>query len=846
MAAVHGSKSHRWLRPAFGSEELTERARLLHRVTWIGLGAATLTIGILVVAQPSASARALTMLAGVLALGALVLAISVRGRPREAAVLAVAGMIVIVTALAPSGGGIRSPGVTMYFAFVLLAGVLIGPRGALRAALACALLATTLAVLELSGVIRPRRLDYGPVALLVLNLFYMGMVVALTRVASRSMTSALRRAEAELTDRRDAESRLAMALDAGGIGVWEHVADSGEYRFDRRAFAMFGLPRSADGSVTMNAVRERIHPQDARVIGTMSGLTGGRTAAIEHRVVHPDGTVRHLSVVGRSIPAAGDAPARVIGMVTDVTERKEAELERERLVRDLRERVKELTLLRNVARLLNARLFFDRSLLGEIVRQMPSAWMHDEHCEARIRYDGETYATPGWRETPWTQSRAFETSTASGVIEVAYTQPFPAVDEGPFLAEERALLDSLAEMLVGHLESEHIEQIRRGLEGQLRQAQKMEALGTLAGGIAHDFNNILTAIGGNVDLALLETKEAEVRTYLREVKEAHERARDLVKRILVFSRRQEALKDVVPLQPVVEEALRLIRASLGSNIRVETKFARDLPPILADSTQIHQVLMNLATNAAYAMSEKGGVLTVALDECETCDPLDDGLPAELEPGRYVRLSMRDTGIGMGPDVRERLFEPFFTTKGVRGTGLGLSVVHGIVHEHGGAIRVESQPGRGTLFQLYFPATAEPADAPIVPPASTPLGAGERILCVDDEEAVLFVMTRMLERIGYRAIGCSDPVEALEKFRAAPNGYDAVITDMGMPRMNGVELARALRDIRPHIPIAIASGYGRPPEAPDVDAWISKPPSRDQLARTLDEMLAHAARAAPGP
>ena len=719
------SRLGQWLAaPTFPSEELTERARLLHHAAWISFAAATITFGAIALAQPEPAGRPLAALILVDLLVLVVLGISRFGYPTRAGIFAIAALLTLLTAVAASGGGIRSPSATMYFAIVLIAGVLLGPHAALRTAIVCAILATGLVVAELAGLIDPGATPYGPVGLLFMNLLYIAVVVTLTRVASKSMSDALARSESELAERREAEARLALAVE-----------------------------------------------------------------------------------------------------------------ERERLLADLRERVKEMTLLQEVARLLHARWFFDRSVLAETVRMMPAAWQYPEHCEARIRYRDDTYATPGWRETPWMQSRAFETSTGSGVIEVAYTRELPPADEGPFLAEERALIDSLAEMLVGHLEGEHIETVRRDLEGQLRQSQKMEALGTLAGGIAHDFNNILTAIGGNVDLALLDAHDASMRGYLQEVKQAHERARDLVKRILVFSRRQEALKSVIALEPVVEEALNLIRVSAGQEIRLETHFAPGVPPVLADSSQIHQVLMNLATNAVHAMRDGGGTLSLRLDERTIRRPLEDGAPAELHPGRYVRLSMRDTGVGMSSEIRERLFEPFFTTKGVLGTGLGLSVVHGIVHDHGGAICVESEPGRGTLFELYFPAAVEIPEAAAPAAAAAPAGRGQHILCVDDEEAVLFVMTRTLERIGYSTTGCSTPGEALQTFRADPGAFDAVVTDMGMPGMSGLDLSKEMRAIRPDIPIAIASGYARPQTDPeDISAWIHKPPSREELAATLDELL----------
>ena len=822
-----------WFRaPRFENDELTQRAGVVHRLVWIGMAAGTLALGAVVALQPELAGRTLPAIAVLVLVGLAVLEISRRGYPNVASVIALMTVIAVATALSPGGGGIRSPGATLFFAFVLFAGVLLGHRAALVVAAVCAVIGTLLVVAELNGMIEPA-VRYGPVALLVVNFLYMVLILTMTRLLTSKTQSALNRAEQELAERVETERRLEMALGAGGMGIWQYDPGRDVYHLDGRALAMFNRSPAEPGTLSPELVRELVHPEDRHLIGKLADLAEKESNSCGFRIVNPDGSIRHVFASGTGTRPGPDQPVRVVGMLMDVTAQREATLERERLLYDLGERVKELTLLQNVARMLHARSFFDRAVLSEIVRLMPAGWQYPEHCEARIVFGDETYATPGWRETPWRQTKDFETSTAHGLVEVAYTREFPPAAEGPFLAEERALIDSIAEMLVGHLESEHIEEMRRGLEGQLRQSQKMEALGTLAGGIAHDFNNILTAIGGNVELALLDARDERMRAYLEEVKHAHERARDLVKRILVFGRRQEATKRVIALQPVVEEALRLIRATVGHGIRLETRFASDVAPVLADSTQIHQVLLNLATNAAHAMRESGGVLTVSLDERTTRNPMADRMPAELNPGRYVRLSMRDSGSGMTADVRERIFEPFFTTKGVLGTGLGLSVVHGIVHDHGGGICVESEPGRGTLFELYFPAAVEIAETSAPSERLVARGAGQRILYVDDEEAVLFVMTRTLERLGYRATGFTAPAEALRVFAEDPTAFDAVVSDMGMPGMSGLELARELKRIRPDLPIAIASGYARPQtEAEEISAWIHKPPSRRELAEML--------------
>ncbi|HWA41226.1 MAG TPA: PAS domain S-box protein, partial [Gemmatimonadales bacterium] len=345
---------------------------------------------------------------------------------------------------------------------------------------------------------------------------------------------------------------------------------------------------------------------------------------------------------------------------------------------------------------------------------------------------------------------------------------------------------------------------RASLEEQLRQSQKMEALGTLSGGIAHDFNNILTAINGNAELALEDTESGDpVHRSLLDIRKAGQRAKDLVRQILLFSRREESRRKALDLIPVIEEAIRLLRTSLPKSITIVTELGTAPAFAQADPTQVHQIMMNLGTNAGHAMGEKG-TLTVRLDRVEL-GPRREAMTPDLPDGAYHRLAVTDTGSGMSPETLARIFEPFFTTKGNAGTGLGLSVVHGIMRDHEGAIAVESTPGKGTTFFLHFPVTSErqaEAASATVPRAR---GAGQRILLVDDEEALVQVTSRILERLGYTCTTFTSAPEALAAFRADPMEFDAVITDVSMPLMNGLELALHAKDLRPDLPIALSTG-----------------------------------------
>ena len=384
---------------------------------------------------------------------------------------------------------------------------------------------------------------------------------------------------------------------------------------------------------------------------------------------------------------------------------------------------------------------------------------------------------------------------------------------------------------------------RKKLQDQLRVAQRLEAVGQLAAGIAHDFNNILTAISGNTKLALGDVPKGHtVHQYLEEIGKAASRATKLVRQILSFSRQDPSKREVIQLSAVVDESLRLLRAALRANVSVETDYAVDIAPVSADSTQIHQIVMNLATNASDAIADKQGVLKILLRAVQVDTAMAAAHPG-FHPGPYVQLSIVDNGCGMDERTASRIFDPFFTTKPLgHGTGLGLSVVHGIVHNHGGVITVESSVGKGTSFQVYLPAAVETRTVKRQAlPAEISQGRGERILYIDDEEPLVFLTTRMLKRLGYQVTGCTDPRKALELFRSNPGGFDAVVSDLSMPGMSGTDLARELLQIRPGMPIVIASGYIRPQDnecvrqlgLPDL---MLKPDTIEELGQTLHNLF----------
>ena len=336
---------------------------------------------------------------------------------------------------------------------------------------------------------------------------------------------------------------------------------------------------------------------------------------------------------------------------------------------------------------------------------------------------------------------------------------------------------------------------RKKLQAQLQQAQKMEAVGTLAGGIAHDFNNILAAILGYTELIRLRiTDNAKVKRYAQEIIKAGNRAKDLIGHILTFSRESDQEQQPLYVSIILKEGLKMLRASLPSTIEIRQRIQGDSGKILANPTQVHQVLVNLCTNAAYAMQEEGGVLGIDLARMDM-DAATAALHPDLRPGPYVRLTVSDTGHGIAPEVVERIFDPYFTTKEKgEGTGLGLAVVHGIVSDYGGAIEVNSKPGEGSKFHVYFPRIELDVREESETVETLPTGH-ERILLVDDEESLVEMGKEMLEYLGYSVVRKTSSIDALALFRQEPDGFDLLITDMTMPVMTGDKLAREVTKIR---------------------------------------------------
>jgi PAS domain S-box-containing protein len=637
---------------------------------------------------------------------------------------------------------------------------------------------------------------------------------------------------------RITEERWRLALSGTNAGVFDWDLVTGRIYRDGRYAEMIG--REAAELPEEQIWRDLGHPDDlAAVEQAIADHIEGRTPLYqaEYRLRHKDG--RWIWILGRGkVVARSDTgrALRMVGTQTDITQRKELE-----------ERLRH-----------GEEMSLQLSRLAQI-----GAWEWDLHTarltwspemfrihEVELGYEPTLEKSLGFYppEARRTLTEAMEHAVRSGTgfdLELPFTTGRGHALWVRVLGRAQ-LKDGRASRVYGAFQDitgrRDAEEMRRQLEGQLFQAQKMETLGTLAGGIAHDFNNLLTGILGYQDLALdslLETDPA--RNYLAAAREASLRARELVDQILTFSRQADSEKVPVNLAQVVDDARRFLRATVPATIRIEVDTSAECGRVQADATQIHQVLLNLGSNAAHAMRSTGGTIRITLRQVEVDEELASSLN-NLSVGPYARLDFSDTGHGMDEETRKRIFDPFFTTKEVgQGTGLGLSVVHGIVQAHRGAITVESSPGQGATFTLLLPiATAAASETPTTQD-SYPRGNGELIAVVDDEDIVRSFAQMALEKSGYRVASFDSPSQCLEVVRRNAADYSLLLTDQTMPVMKGIELAAEVRAFAPQLPVVIMSGYFSrisPEKLAQIGhvALLSKPFTNEELARAIAKAI----------
>jgi signal transduction histidine kinase/DNA-binding response OmpR family regulator len=480
--------------------------------------------------------------------------------------------------------------------------------------------------------------------------------------------------------------------------------------------------------------------------------------------------------------------------------------QKDQLEQMVQERTKELRCLYNISNLIaKPDLSFEEVLQG-IVNYIPSAMPHPDDTYVRITSGDHEFTTDQFCETASKQSSSIVVNgKQKGVLDIFLSQQ--QSDDICYLKEQNDFIFNIINKVEKVIERIETKEEKKKLEAQLFQSQKMESLGLLAGGIAHDFNNILFAIQGNIQITLYSLSEdSPLRSHLDEAMKALNRAKEMVKHILAFSRQSEAEKKPVKVQFIIKEVVRLLNSSIPSTITIHQNIDSDAGPVYADPSQIHQILMNLATNAFHAMENDGGHFELNLDQIEMSSDELTILP-DIQPGKYIKLTISDTGQGINPEIMGKIFDPYFTTKAIgKGSGLGLSLVHGIVKNHRGAITVDSQPGKGTVFTILLPVIEETIVNKRKEKTDALYLGKESILFVDDDESIARMMARMLKKIGYQVEVRTNPVEALALFKEKSDQFDIVITDMTMPQMTGDSLAEKMREIRHDIPIIICTGY----------------------------------------
>jgi PAS domain S-box-containing protein len=646
------------------------------------------------------------------------------------------------------------------------------------------------------------------------------MVSVLRDISSR------KRAEAAL---RDSEQRLKQLVEGMPDIVYSFSSKSGGIYYSSRVQDVLGY---APGDSLENPFLwfESIHPEDRETVAAMIGeAKEGNAYKLEYRIRDATGNWHWL--LDRSIGRRVDADEIIIdGIATDITERRMAE----EALRQSEERFALATAGGNVGVWdwdLKTNDMFISSNLKQMLGYSDTETV--EHIDDWIRH-----VHPDDADEVMRQSRACIDGEI-GKFGLEHRMLHKDGGNRWFLASGEVRRDAEGHP-VRFVGIEVDITARKALESQLRQAHKMEAIGTLTGGIAHDFNNILAIVLGNAELALGKLPEWDAaKKNVHEIRVAALRARDVVKQLLAFSRRSEPELKPIQIGTVVRESMKLLRASIPKEVEIRLELPDAEPFVMGDVTQINQILINLATNAAQAMLEDGGTLTIGLRQVHV-DP-DGTFGDKLSSGDYVELSVSDNGPGIAPEHINRIFDPYFTTKSSElSSGMGLAAVHGIVSSHKGSIFVDSQPGGGCSFVIVFPVGRQEVAPTRQPSESIPRGR-ERILFVDDEPSLTQMAVRVLERLGYRVESATDSVEALERFRARPDQFDLLITDISMPKLSGDRLARRILEIRPDLPVILCTGFSEriseeKARLIGVRRYLEKPLDTPKLATAIRQVL----------
>ncbi len=644
---------------------------------------------------------------------------------------------------------------------------------------------------------------------------------------------------------RQSETKFRNLVESSNDWIWEvNVEGFYTYASPQVEVTLGYRPEEVIGKTPFDLMPPE---ESTRIAKIFKDLTekGEAIVALENVNLHKDG--RRIVLETSGVPVRDEAGKLTgyRGMDRDITERKQAEeelWERGKKYRLLADNVSDLIWTMNLETMTFG--FISPSainLSGYSPEEYEALTLQDtlppESLELTMGMISEELGIDGKEGVDPNRSRTFEIEQNQKGGSRIWTEV-----RASFIRDKNGKPENVLGVTRDITERKQAEEQRSKLQEQLRQSQKMESIGTLAGGIAHDFNNILGIIVGNTELAMNDVPEwNQARHSLEEVIKASLRARDMVRQILAFSRQTDEEQKPVRISPILKESLKLLRSSTPTTIEIREDLSAPADTILGDPTQISQVLMNLCTNATHAMREKGGILGVSLRNTELEQDAST-LHSDLTAGKYVVLTVSDTGYGMEPEIAQRIFDPYFTTKRVgEGTGMGLSVIHGIVKSHGGTVCVESEPGEGTAFRVFLPLLETQGMPASEPAASLPPAGTEHVLFVDDEEALVDLGKRMLQRLGYEVTVRTSSIEALEAFRAQPDKYDLLVTDMTMPNMTGVDLSKELLRIRPDVPIILCTGFSEmitedKAKQRGIKALVMKPLVLREMAETVRRVL----------
>ncbi|RLB76707.1 MAG: hypothetical protein DRH24_17435 [Deltaproteobacteria bacterium] len=680
--------------------------------------------------------------------------------------------------------------------------------------------------------VRPVFLRYVLFAFLFAGLLFLVLIffnITLRRKV-RSKTSELQDLVNQL---RLSEERFRVMFEQAAVGVAICDSRSGDHiRVNQRYCDFVGYTLEEIKQLSFQKIT---YPQDLQAdLNNMKLLMEGkiREFSMEKRYYRKDGSIVWGNLTVSPMWKEGENPNFNIAIVEDITERKLSE----EALRKSEEKYR--TIFENIQD-----VYYEASIDGTILEISPSIEKVSQYDRNELfgKSIYDIYVNP--KERGELLKLILDKGKVSG-FEVTLTDKdgsqHPCSISTLLIRDEQANPIKLVGTIRDISERKRAENERKQLESQLLQAQKMESIGNLAGGIAHDFNNILTSVIGYTELSLDEVeKGTHIEDNLQEVYTAGKRAKDLVRQILAFARQSEEELKAIQIDTIAIEVLKFIRSSIPTTIEIKQNIESD-SLIMGNATQIHQILMNLFTNAAHAMEDTGGILEFGLKDVL----IDRGVTHEklgLKPGNYIELKVSDNGVGIAPEIIDSIFDPYFTTKGPgEGTGMGLAMVHGTIESYGGKISVDSKPGQGTLFTIYLPVTRKRHEDRPYQLEELPTGT-ERILFVDDEAPIAKIGGQALQRLGYTVSIRTSSKEALELFRTKPNDFDLVITDMTMPNMTGDSLANELMKIRPDIPVILCTGYSKnitdeTAAKIGIKAFAYKPIVKADLAKIVRKVL----------